>query len=80
MSLLFFSCSLYDNISLKIIGHPDIDEIWSKFMDYFNAVNGLILFAPVFPDYIRQALSEIQDDGIQYVEIRALLSKVSLMD
>ncbi|KAG6862094.1 hypothetical protein C0995_007224 [Termitomyces sp. Mi166 len=38
---------------------------------YFSSVNGgLIRFAPIFPDYIREFLKSSIEDGINYVEAR----------
>ena len=45
-------------------------------MDYFMKVEGLILYAPVFEDYLWEGLRQFREDNVQYLEIRGLLPKV----
>ena len=56
--------------------YPDINSVWNKFMDYFTKVESLILYAPVFEDYLWEGLRQFREDNVQYLEIRGLLPKV----
>ena len=56
--------------------YPDINSVWKKFMDYFTKVEGLMLYAPVFEDYLWEGLRQFREDNVQYLEIRVLLPKV----
>lgn len=79
-----FDQSLHDNITMVTRDpgrrYPNIDAVWAKFMDYFAKVEGLMLYAPVFEDYLWEGLRQIREDNVQYVEIRALLPQVYELD
>ncbi|KAG5643235.1 hypothetical protein DXG03_001319 [Asterophora parasitica] len=45
-------------------------RIWEKFQSTFIVSTGLIRFAPIFPEYIRQFFRSSIEDGISYVEAR----------
>ncbi|KAG6881771.1 hypothetical protein C0992_000234 [Termitomyces sp. T32_za158] len=50
--------------------HNTITKIWQKFTSTFQVSMGLIRFAPIFPDYVREFLKSSIEDGISYVEAR----------
>ncbi|KAF5380946.1 hypothetical protein D9615_004143 [Tricholomella constricta] len=50
--------------------HNTIKKIWQKFTSTFLVSMGLIRFAPIFPDYIREFLKSSIEDGISYIEAR----------
>lgn len=50
--------------------HTTIAKIWAKFTSTFIVSTGLIRFAPIFPEYIREFFKSSIADGISYVEVR----------
>nr|XP_006821882.1 PREDICTED: adenosine deaminase CECR1-like [Saccoglossus kowalevskii] len=75
---------LYDEISMITddphTAYPNQQIVWDYFNDYFAAVDGLVYYADVFKDYFRQGLQEFYDDGIQFMEVRALLQPIYELD
>lgn len=57
--------------------YPSQDVVWSKFEEAFNALWGLLTYAPAFRDYYYQALSQFYEDNVMYMEVRALLPEVN---
>nr|KAG5693872.1 hypothetical protein BaRGS_009928 [Batillaria attramentaria] len=49
-------------------------------MDYFDKIEGLMLYAPVYEDYLYEGLKQFREDNVQYVEIRGLLQPVYELD
>lgn len=56
--------------------YRDIDEVWSKFMSLFAAIDPIILYEEIWMEYFYQALEEMLQDGVQYLEFRGLLPQV----
>lgn len=54
----------------------DINVVWNQFMGLFIRFEPLVTYAPVFKDYYKQALKEMLQDGVQYLELRVLLPPV----
>ncbi|KAF8891209.1 hypothetical protein BD779DRAFT_1670856 [Infundibulicybe gibba] len=50
--------------------HNTISKIWDKFRNTFIVSTGLIRFAPIFPEYVREFLLSSIKDGIMYIEAR----------
>ncbi|RDB21042.1 Adenosine deaminase CECR1-A [Hypsizygus marmoreus] len=50
--------------------HNTIAKIWEKFISTFMVSTGLIRFAPIFPEYIREFFKTSIEDGISYIEAR----------
>ncbi|KAF8077740.1 hypothetical protein FPV67DRAFT_10272 [Lyophyllum atratum] len=50
--------------------HNTITKIWQKFTSTFLVSTGLIRFAPIFSDYIREFFQSSIEDGICYIEAR----------
>ncbi|KIM79688.1 hypothetical protein PILCRDRAFT_823225 [Piloderma croceum F 1598] len=50
--------------------HNTVTKIWQKFTSTFMTSTGLIRFAPIWPEYIREFLVTSIDDGISYAEVR----------
>ncbi|XP_025317390.1 adenosine deaminase 2 isoform X2 [Canis lupus baileyi] len=50
--------------------------VWSKFQSIFFTISGLVYYAPVFRDYVFQALEEFYQDNVLYLELRAMLFPV----
>lgn len=58
----------------------DINDVWNEFMGLFIRFEPLVTYAPVFKDYYKQALKEMLQDGVQYLELRVLLPPVYDLD
>lgn len=57
----------------------DINAAWSRFMQIFQLLDGLLMYAPVWGDYYYKALQEFYADGVQYLEFRSTLPTVSFV-
>lgn len=57
--------------------YKDINVIWSKFQDIFDLLLPIVTYEPVWKEYFKQALRELYDDGVQYLEFRGVLPDVS---
>ncbi len=65
--------TLFTNDTRKF---SDINAVWNEFMGLFIRFEPLVTYAPVFKDYYKQALKEMLQDGVQYLELRVLLPQV----
>ena len=54
----------------------DQNDIWRKFQNAFGTSFSLLQYAPVFRNYVREGILRAYKDGVQYIEIRAILVKV----
>lgn len=57
--------------------YKDINVIWSKFQDIFDLLLPIVTYEPVWKEYFKQALRELYNDGVQYLEFRGVLPDVS---
>lgn len=57
----------------------DINDVWKRFLDIFQLVDGIFSYAPAFKAYYKIALKEILEDGVQYLELRGPLTKVTFL-
>lgn len=56
--------------------YHDINAVWNKFMEIFIVFGSLVSYTEAWKDYYRQALQELYDDGVQYLEFRGVLPEV----
>uniref|UniRef100_U5ESN9 Adenosine deaminase n=1 Tax=Corethrella appendiculata TaxID=1370023 RepID=U5ESN9_9DIPT len=54
----------------------DINDVWRTFMNIFTTLDPIVTYAPVFKDYYYQALKELYEDGVTYLEFRGLFPTV----
>ncbi|XP_004710524.1 adenosine deaminase 2 [Echinops telfairi] len=75
-----FDNSLIRNFTLVTknpeLAYQDQSAIWAKFDSIFQAISGLVHYAPVFRDYISRSLEEFYLDKVIYLELRVLLLPV----
>lgn len=50
--------------------------IWKKFESVFGTISGALCYDDVFHDFYYQALQELYDDNVQYIEFRTILPEV----
>ncbi|KAI0086133.1 Metallo-dependent hydrolase [Irpex rosettiformis] len=50
--------------------HNTTQKIWQKFQSTFHTAGPLILYLPVWKDYVREFFRSSIDDGISYLEVR----------
>lgn len=56
--------------------YNDINSVWNKFMEIFMVFGSIVTYTEVWKDYYRQALQELYDDGVQFLEFRGVLPEV----
>ncbi|KAK3289113.1 hypothetical protein CYMTET_3441 [Cymbomonas tetramitiformis] len=67
-----FDKSLVELLSTNELAYDASIDYWSKFANFFKLADGLLLYAPVFEDYLFKALSGAVRDNLLSVEVRAL--------
>ncbi|XP_077984761.1 adenosine deaminase 2-like [Glandiceps talaboti] len=79
-----FDKMLYDSMSMVVEDphtmYTNQHEVWQYFEDYFAAVDGIVFYSETFKDYFVEGLKEFYNDGVQFVEIRALLQPIYDLD
>lgn len=58
----------------------DSNTMWKKFLDCFLLVEPLIAYKPIFEKYFYQALLELHEDNVMYMEFRTVLPTVYDLD
>lgn len=70
--------TLYDkNVNPKT-QFSDINDVWSKFLGIFQRVTPILTYATIWKEYYKQALKEMLNDGVQYLEFRSTLPPVTV--
>lgn len=60
--------------------YGDTNHVWTDFLMAFNNVWPILSYMPARRAYFKQVLKEIYEDGVQYVEIRAGISEVRVLN
>lgn len=53
--------------------YPNIDVVWQTFLGIFGTIYGFLTYKPVFEEHFYQALKELYDDNVLYLEFRGTL-------
>ncbi|KAH8307296.1 hypothetical protein KR044_009187 [Drosophila immigrans] len=53
---------------------------WRDFNSIFMLIDGLLLYAPIWRDYYYNALTELHEDGVQYLELRSVMPQLYCID
>lgn len=56
--------------------YDTVDKAWEKFNSIFSFMKSWLSYRPVFEDVYYQALQELYEDNVMYVEIRSTLSSI----
>ncbi|KAF5290658.1 hypothetical protein FQR65_LT01948 [Abscondita terminalis] len=56
--------------------YNSINDVWDAFQNMFTVVKGLVTYRPVFEDFFYQALKELYDDNVMYLEYRGTIPKL----
>lgn len=68
--------TLFDRTVDPRIQFKDINSVWNHFMSIFIRLVPIVTYAPLWKAYYKHALKELQQDGVQYLELRGTLPKV----
>lgn len=60
--------------------YADINSVWKRFDELFQLADSLRTHVPVLREYFHQSLTEALADGVQYMEMRAVLSPLYDLD
>ncbi|KAF2879247.1 hypothetical protein ILUMI_26924 [Ignelater luminosus] len=60
--------------------YKNINIVWKTFMEVFSTIDSLILYKPVFQEHFYQALKELYEDNVLYLEFRGTLPTVYDID
>lgn len=70
--------TLFDKNINPRIQFSDINEVWKRLMGIFGKVAPILTYAPAWKEYYKNALKEMLDDGVQYLEFRGILPQVPI--
>lgn len=56
--------------------YPNINDVWGTFQNMIFSVVDLLTYRPVFEDYFYQALRDLYDDNVMYMEFRGFLPRL----
>lgn len=71
--------TLFNKNINPMVQFKDANAVWKRFQGMFSFVNAFLVFMPSRLAYFKQALKEMHDDNVQYVEIRTSLKEVILL-
>lgn len=70
--------TLFDKNVHPRLQYKDINDVWIRFDDILTKMTQIVTYAPITKIYYKTAFKEMQTDGVQYLEIRESLSKVTI--
>lgn len=53
--------------------YRDVDKTWFKFSRIFSFIRPLLTYKPVYEDHFYQALTDLYNDNVMYIEFRSTL-------
>ncbi|OAD59773.1 Adenosine deaminase CECR1 [Eufriesea mexicana] len=53
--------------------YPNVNKAWVKFNDIFQFINPLLTYKPVYEDHYLEALEQLYEDNVMYLELRSTL-------
>ncbi|CAK9827394.1 Adenosine deaminase 2 [Anthophora retusa] len=53
--------------------YPNVDKAWTKFGDIFAFIDPLVTYRPVYEDHFIEALKQLYQDNVMYLELRSTL-------
>ncbi|XP_060520329.1 adenosine deaminase 2-like [Cylas formicarius] len=75
-----FDARLRSQLTLVVpnpkVVYNDTDDVWNKFRSTFATSMPLITFQPVFKDCFYQALRELYEDNVKYLEFRGMFPQL----
>lgn len=71
--------TLFDRTVNPRTQFKDINDVWDHFMGIFILISPIVTYAPVWKAYYKNALQEVQNDNVQYLEFRGILPPVCLI-
>lgn len=71
--------TLFDKNVHPKVQFKDVNDVWDRFMGIFILNGPIITYAPAWKAYYKNALKEMQEDGVQYLELRSTLPKVYIL-
>lgn len=70
--------TLYDRRTDPKTQFSNTNDVWEHLKKLFKRVSSAIKYAPVWKSYFKQALQEVYDDNVQYLEFRAAITMVRI--
>lgn len=68
--------TLYDKNDDPRTLFKNANEVWQRFYIIFLKISPILLYAPVHRAFFKQALKEMYEDGVQYLEFKTSLIEV----
>ncbi|CAH1987413.1 unnamed protein product [Acanthoscelides obtectus] len=75
-----FDCELKKRLTLVVddphVAYSTLNKVWKAFEDIFVAVTGLLGYEPIWREYFYEAMKELYEDNVKYLEFRGILPQV----
>lgn len=62
------------------IAYNTVDKAWEKFNGIFKFIGPLLSYKPIYEEHFYQALQELYDDNVMYLEVRSTLPQLYDLD
>ncbi|XP_057654421.1 adenosine deaminase 2-like [Diorhabda carinulata] len=60
--------------------YSNSNTVWKAFQTIFRTIGGLLTYKPIFEEYFYEALLELYEDNVKYLEFRGFLPEVYDID